>query len=246
VRGALFPLNRRSQTSMARYQKKMKRVQPRLEEAKKRFADDPKKLREAQARIMQEEGAFPPLGGCLPIFLQMPVFFGLFSALRVSFDLRQAPFFGWIDDLSRPDQLMYIGLELPILPSFEYLNVLPILMVVLWVLQQMGMPKPADEQAARMQKMMMFMPILFGVMLYNYAAGLSLYMMTTSGLSIIEQKVIKKVWPLDDTEPEPAKRKGCGPFSGALQGLAQKHQEQMKRVQAMQAEQRRQGQKKRK
>jgi YidC/Oxa1 family membrane protein insertase len=247
VRGALFPLNRRSQTSMARYQKKMKRVQPRLEEAKKRFADDPKKLREAQARIMQEEGAFPPLGGCLPIFLQMPVFFGLFSALRVSFDLRQAPFFGWIDDLSRPDQLMYIGLELPILPSFEYLNVLPILMVVLWILQQMGMPKPADEQAARMQKMMMFMPAVFGVMLYNYAAGLSLYMMTTSGMSIIEQKVIKKIWPIDDTEPEKKKKAGgCGPFSGILQNMAEKQREQMKRVQAMQAQQqRKKGKKKR-
>src|SRR5262249_22423847 len=140
VRAALFPLNRRSQTAMARYQKKMKRVQPRLEEAKKRYENDPQKLREAQARIMQEEGAFPPLGGCLPIFLQMPIFFGLFSALRTSFALRQAPFLAWIHDLSRPDRLLHIGL--PYLP--EYLNILPLLMVVLWVLQQMGMPKPAD------------------------------------------------------------------------------------------------------
>jgi YidC/Oxa1 family membrane protein insertase len=241
VRIALFPLNRRSQTAMARYQKKMKRVQPRLEEAKKRFENDPQKLREAQARIMQEEGAFPPLGGCLPIFLQMPIFFGLFSALRTSFDLRQAPFFGWIHDLSRPDQLLYLGLELPILPDVEYLNVLPILMVVLWVLQQAMMPKPADEQAARMQKMMMFMPIVFGLMLYTYAAGLSLYMMTTSALSIVELKVIKKVWPVDDREPERKPGSGCGPFSGMLQHLAEKQKEQMKRVQAMQQERERQG-----
>lgn len=246
VRAALFPLNRRSQTSMARYQKKMKRVQPRLEEVKKRFAEEPQKLREAQARIMQEEGAFPPLGGCLPIFLQMPIFFGLFSALRVSFDLRQAPFCGWIHDLSRPDHLLYLGLELPILPDIEYLNVLPILMVVLWVLQQMGMPKPADEQAARMQKMMMFMPVVFGLMLYNYAAGLSLYMMTTSGLSIIEQKVIKKLWPIDDTELEPKGKKGCGPFSGMMQHLAEKQRAQMKRAQAMHNEKRRNEGKRRK
>ena len=246
VRFVLFPLNRRSQTAMARYQKKMKRVQPRLEEAKKRFADDPQKLREAQARIMQEEGAFPPLGGCLPIFLQMPIFFGLFSALRTSFDLRQAPFFGWMTDLSRPDRLLHLGLELPILPDIEYLNVLPILMVVLWILQQMGMPKPADEQAARMQKMMMFMPVVFGFMLYNYAAGLSLYMITTSTCSIVEQKVIKKMWPIDDTEPDPAPRKGCGPFSGMLQHLAEKQREQMKRVQAMENERRRQESKRRK
>ena len=238
VRAALFPLNRRAQTSMARYQKKMKRVQPRLEEVKKRYENDPQKLREAQAKIMQEEGAFPPLGGCLPVFLQMPVFFGLFSALRTSFDLRQAPFYGWIDDLSLPDRLLELGLKLPLLPDIHYLNVLPILMVVLWLLQQSGMPLPADEQAARMQKMMRFMPVIFGVMLYNYAAGLSLYMMTTSSLSIIEQKVIKKLWPIDDTEVVKAK-KGCGPFSGVMEHLAEKHREQMKRMQAMQAETRR-------
>jgi YidC/Oxa1 family membrane protein insertase len=242
VRAALFPLNRRSQTAMARYQKKMKRVQPRLEEAKKRFEGEPQKLREAQARIMQEEGAFPPLGGCLPVFLQMPIFFGLFSALRTSFDLRQAPFFAWITDLSRPDRLLHLGWNVPLI-DLEYLNVLPIAMVVLWILQQMGMPKPADEQAARMQKMMMFMPVVFGVMLYNYAAGLSIYMITTSSCSILEQKVIKRLWPIDDTEREPARRKGCGPFSGMLQHLAEKQREQMKRVQAMQAERRRQEQK---
>jgi YidC/Oxa1 family membrane protein insertase len=246
VRLALFPLNRRSQTAMARYQKKMKRVQPRIDEAKKQFAKDPQKLREAQARIMQEEGAFPPLGGCLPVFLQMPIFFGLFSALRTSFDLRQAPFFGYIQDLSRPDRLLHVGLELPLLPDIEYFNLLPILMVVLWVLQQMGMPKPADEQAARMQKMMMFMPVVFGLMLYNYAAGLSLYMMTTSSLSIVEQKLIRKVWPIDDTEVDSKKPGGCGPFSGVMRNLAEKHQEQLKRMQAMEAERRRQqGRKKR-
>ena len=241
VRVALFPLNRRSQTAMARYQKKMKRVQPKIEEIKERFANDPQKLREAQARLMQEEGAFPPLGGCLPMFAQIPIFFGLFSALRTSFDLRQAPFVAWIDDLSRPDRLLRLDLELPILPDIEYLNLLPILMVVLWVLQQQGMPKPADEQAARMQKMMMFMPIVFGFFLYNYAAGLSLYMMTTSTFGIIEQKVIKKVWPIDDTELEPKKKgAGCGPFAGMMEHMAEKQKEQLKRVQAMEAERRRQ------
>jgi membrane protein insertase Oxa1/YidC/SpoIIIJ len=120
-------------------------------------------------------------------------------------------------------------------------------MVVLWVLQQMGMPKPADEQAARMQKMMMFMPVVFGLMLYNYAAGLSIYMITTSSCSILEQKVIKKLWPIDESEPEPSPkdRKGCGPFSGMMQHLAERQREQMKRVQAMQAERRRQQEKRR-
>ena len=241
VRVVLFPLNRRSQTSMARYQTKMKRVTPKMEEIKKKYADDSQKQREAQARLMQEEGAFPPLGGCMPIFLQMPVFIGLFSALRTASELRQQPFTGWIKDLSRPDQLLYLGWEIPFIGP-EWLNLLPILMVVLWILQQRGMPQPSDEQQARMQKMMMFMPIMFGFFLYNYAAGLSLYMITSSGLGIFEQRVIKKVWPVDDAEQEKKKKKpsGCGPFSGMMQNLAAKQKEQMKRIQAVQEGQKRQ------
>jgi len=227
VRAALFPFNRRSQTAMARHATKMKRVQPKLNEVKERYKKDPQKLRSEQARIMQEEGAFPPLGGCLPIFVQIPIFFGLFSALRTSFDLRQAPFMGWIHDLSEPDRFMRIDLDLPIIGTIEYLNVLPPLMVVLWILQQRVMPKPTDPQAQRMQKMMMFMPILFGFFLYNYAAGLSLYMITTSLFGVIEQTVIKKIWPIDDAEQK-KKKGGFMSRLGDLQKEAQKIQE-MKR-----------------
>jgi YidC/Oxa1 family membrane protein insertase len=205
VRAILFPVNRRSQTAMARYQTKMKRLQPRIEEIKKRHAKDPAAQRQEQAKLMQEEGAFPPLGGCLPMFMQIPVFIGLFAALRASFDLRHAPFALWIQDLSLPDQLLPLGFSLPLIGTISHLNVLPPLMVVLWVWQQKGMPVPADEQAARMQKMMMWMPVMMGFFLYNYAAGLSLYMITQSGLGIIEQKVIKKFWPLDETE-QPRKK----------------------------------------
>ncbi|MEM7308619.1 MAG: YidC/Oxa1 family insertase periplasmic-domain containing protein [Planctomycetota bacterium] len=232
VRALLFPLNRRSQTAMARYQTKMKRVQPRIDEAKKKYEGNLQKQREEQARIMQEEGAFPPLGGCMPIFLQIPIFFGLFSALRTAFELRQAPFALWIDDLSRPDRLFEINLPLPLIGEIQYFNLLPILMVVLWVVQQMGMPKPSDEQAARMQKMMMFMPVVMGVFLYSYAAGLSLYMITQSGLGIIEQRVIKKLWPIDDTEAERKEKRGCGPFTGMMEEFAERQREELKRRQS--------------
>ena len=236
LRACLFPLQRRSQTAMARYSKTMKRVKPKLDELQEKFADDTQKQRQEQARIMQEEGAFPPIGGCLPMFLQIPVFIGLFSALRTSFDLRQAPFVGYIDDLSQPDRLFELGLEIPILITtldFSYFNLLPILMVVLWILQQRGMPTPDDPQQAKMQKLMMWMPVMFGFMLYNYAAGLSLYMITQSGLGIIEQKVIRKVWPIDDTTPEKKEPKGCGPLSGAMQNLADKQRAEMERRQAL-------------
>jgi len=209
VRLVLFPVNRRSQTAMARYQAKMKRVQPLIEALKKRYEKDPQKLRQEQALLMQKEGAFPPLGGCLPMFLQIPVFFGLFSALRAAYDLRQAPFVGWMNDMAKPDRLVEINFNthLPFIGTIQYFNLLPILMVVLWVLQQRMMPKPTDEQAAKMQKIMMIMPIFMGFFLYSYAAGLSLYMITQSGMGIIEMVVIKKFWPLDATE-QPRKEGG--------------------------------------
>ena len=240
IRALLFPLNRRSQTAMARYQKKMKRVQPKLDELKKKYADDPQKLRQEQARIMQEEKAFPPLGGCLPVFFQIPIFIGLFAALRTSPELRQAPFLSWITDLSQPDRMFEVGMQVPLLITtfdLSYFNLLPILMVVSWILQQRSMPKPADEQQARMQRMMMFMPVVMGFFLYNYAAGLSLYMITQSTMGIFEQQFIKKRWPVKDDEPEPKAKKGCGPFSGILQNLADKQAEQMKRMQEMQRQQ---------
>lgn len=229
VRAVLFPLNRRSQTAMARYATKMKRLQPRIEELKKQYANDRAKLQQEQAKLMQAEGAFPPLGGCLPIFLQLPVFFGLFSALRTSFDLRQAPFAGWISDLSRPDHFFYLGWNVPFI-DLEWLNLLPILMVVLWIWQQKTMPTPTDEQARRMQRIMIFMPLVMGVFLYSYAAGLSLYMMTQSALGILEQKVIKKIWPLDERELPKKSKPGCAPLARAME-QAQERQKQMQKMQ---------------
>ena len=228
LRLVLFPINRRAQTAMARYQSKMKRLKPKLDAMKEKYKDDPKKLQEAQAKFMQEERAFPPLGGCLPLFLQMPVFFGLFAALRTSFDLRHADFAFWIHDLSRPDQFMYWGVNVPLFG--EYLNLLPPLMVVMWIWQQKSMPQPTDEQAKQMQRIMLFMPPAMGVFLYNYAAGLSLYMVTTSTFGIIEQKVIKKLWPIDDTEQEPKGKGGCAPFAEAMQRAAEQQQQRQKEL----------------
>lgn len=229
VRTVLFPFNRRSQTAMARHATKMKRVQPKLTAVKEKYAKDPKKLREEQARIMQEEGAFPPLGGCLPIFVQIPVFFGLFSALRASFELRQAPFL-WVIDLAQPDRFMPLDIALPFGFRIDYLNILPPAMVVIWILQQKVMPKPTDEQALRMHKMMMWMPILFGFFLYEYPAGLSLYMITTSFFGIMEYTVIRRIWPIDDTE-QPKKKSGFMARMAELSEQAKK-MEQMKRAEA--------------
>ncbi len=193
VRGMLMPLNRRSQLKMAGYQVKMQKVKPLLDQVNKKYAKDPQKKQQATMALYKQHKIAPPLGGCLPIFI------GLFAALRSATPLRQQEFMGWIHDLSRPDALIDFGG--PILGFFPFqsvttLNILPVLMVILWVAHQRSMPKPADPNQAQMQKIMTFMPILFGIMLYNYASGLSLYMITSSAIGIFEAKVIKKKWPV--------------------------------------------------
>ena len=136
-----------------------------------------------------------------------------------------------------PDRLLRLDLDthLPLIGTIEYLNVLPPLMVVLWILQQRLMPKPTDEQAARMQRMMMWMPVLFGVFLYNYAAGLSLYMITSSLFGIAEYTIIRRIWPIDDSE----KPRKPSKFLQRLQEL-QEQQAQLQRQQQSRSKNRKQ------
>ncbi len=199
VKAAVFPIMRTSQIKMATYQAKMAVVKPQLDAINKKYANDPQKKNQATMEIYKKHRLSPPIGGCLPMFLQMPIFIGLFQALRSSILLRHEPFFGWIKDLSQPDAFLDFGgplADFPLLSSMTTLNILPIIMVVLWVYHQRSMPKPADPQQAQMQKMMTMMPIIFGFVLYNYAAGLSLYMIMSSVIGIFEQRVIRKRWPV--------------------------------------------------
>lgn len=191
IKGLLLPLNRVQQVSMREYSEKMKRLKPKLEELKKKYKNNKKKFNEAQMRLMKEEGVRPPLMGCLLIFFQFPVFIGLFQILRTSFELRHSPFCLWVKDLSQPDALP-LPFALPLVGN--HINVLPIAMTVAFYYQQKLMPKPdtADPQAAQMQKIMRFMPIIFGFMFYGYASGLSLYWMTSNLISILEYRFIRK------------------------------------------------------
>ena len=203
VRALVFPITRHSQVKMGEYSAKMQRVKPMLEAVNQKYAKDPKLKQQETMKLYQQHKLTPPVGGCLPILLQMPVFIGLFAALRSSIDLRLKPFVLWIQDLSVPDALINFGgpmVDFPLLRSVTSFNLLPLLMVVLWIIHQRSMPKPTDPQQLQMYKIMAFMPVLFGLLLYNYASGLSLYMITSSAIGIFEQKVIRKHWPV----PTPA------------------------------------------
>ncbi len=195
VRGALVPINFRMQKSMRAFGVKMGQLKPQLDAINAKYANDPKAKQQAMMEFQRQHKIFPPLGGCLPMFITIPVFLGLFSALRVAYELRHQPFLGWVTDLSRPDQLFELGWT-----WLPYFNVLPIVMVVLWLWLQAGTPLPTDPQQRSIMKMMRWMPLMIGVMLYNYASGLMVYMITSSLFGLVEQRVVKRILgPMPET-----------------------------------------------
>jgi len=199
VRLLLFPLSRMQQSSMARYQAVMQKLKPELDALKEKYKNNQKKYNEEQFKMLREHGATPPLGGCLLMFVQLPIWIGLFQLLGTSIELRQAPFALWIQDLSRPDRMPF-GLF-----GLETINLVPLLMAAATIVQMRFQPKPADPQQAQTQKIMaVMMPIMMLFLLYRYASGLSLYMFTSALLGIFEYRVIRKLWPVPGATP-PAK-----------------------------------------
>lgn len=179
VRLATAPLTAKQMRSM----KKMGELQPKLKEIQAKHADDRQKQSEAMMGLYKETGV-NPLGGCFPLLLQFPVFIGLYYALQSSIDLRQAPFFGWINDLSVPEALFTLpGIDLPV-------RLLPIIMGASMVLQQRMTPTTMDPQQARM--MMTMMPIMFTVLFYQFPSGLVLYWMVSNLLAIAHQMWINR------------------------------------------------------
>ena len=201
VRGLMFPITRKSQVAMHQHAAKMQKIKPRLDKLKEKYKDDRQKFAQEQMKLFkQEKMQLVPLGGCLPLFLQIPIFFGLFSAIRFDIDLRHSSFL-WCKDLSMPDSVMEWEpwtASCCIAPiSISGLNIFPLLMIAAMFFHQLGMPKSPDPQMQQQQKMMLFMPLFFGVLMYGYAAGLSVYWLSSSLFGIFEQRVIKKLFPID-------------------------------------------------
>jgi YidC/Oxa1 family membrane protein insertase len=191
VRGAMMPLSIRNQLSMRRYGRKVSKLKPKVQALQQRFANNPKRLREEQMKLYREHGVGFPTG-CLMMLIQIPIFFALFSSLRVEYTIRGAEFL-WIHDLSGPDKLIDFGsriFDIGIL-YVESLNILPLLMVTLSIFHMRGMPKPVDEQQAQQMRMMKWLPIVFAVILYNYTAALALYMVLSSAIAIVESKIVR-------------------------------------------------------
>jgi YidC/Oxa1 family membrane protein insertase len=174
-----IPLINKGQKSM----KKMSEMQPRMAEIKEKYKNDPKRMQQ-ETMEMYKKHKINPVGGCLPMLLQIPFFFALFSILSTAIELRQAPFIFWITDLAGPDNLFGLMLGLPFV-----IGPLPLLMGATMFIQQKMTPAAGDP---KQQKIMLLMPVIFTFMFLSFASGLVLFWLVNNILSIIQQFYINK------------------------------------------------------
>lgn len=169
VRGAMYPLTKAQYTSMA----KMRMLQPKLQAMRERIGDDRQRMSQEMMELYKKEKV-NPLGGCLPIFLQMPIFIALYWSLMESVELRHSPFFGWIHDLSAQD------------PYY----ILPLLMgVSMFMIQKMS---PTTVTDPMQQKIMTFMPVMFTFFFLFFPSGLVIYWLVSNIVTLIQQTLIYK------------------------------------------------------
>lgn len=184
LRLAMFPIANKSYESMS----KMKKVQPKIQAIQENYKNDKVRLQQEMMALYKKE-KINPASGCLPMLIQIPVFFSLYKVLNIAIEIRHAPFIGWIKDLSAPDPMTLSAMtHLPI-PSLLDLGVWPILMGITMYLQQKLSPKPANKDQARMFALM---PVIFTFMLGHFASGLVIYWTLSNVLSIIQQKAIMR------------------------------------------------------
>ncbi len=218
IKLVLFPFAHKSYVSMSR----MKKLQPDMERIKKRFGEDRARMQQAMMELYKKEKV-NPASGCLPILLQIPVFFALYKVLFITIEMRHAPFFGWIKDLSAPDPTSVFnlfGLIPWTPPEFLMIGVWPILMgLTMWIQMKLN-PAPPDPMQ---QKLFTWMPIVFTFLLARFPAGLVIYWAWNNSLSVLQQSVImvrqgveipllenlglKKAETKPKEKPKPAKKK---------------------------------------
>lgn len=182
-----FPLANMSYASMA----KMKKVQPEMTKIKERFGDDRAKQQQEMMALYKKE-KINPAAGCWPVLIQIPVFFALYKVIYVTIEMRQAPFFGWIQDLAAPDPTSMFNLFglLPFeVPTLLMIGVWPLLMGITMFIQMQMNPAPPDPTQAMIFK---WMPIVFTFMLATFPAGLVIYWAWNNFLSILQQGTIMK------------------------------------------------------
>ena len=187
VKAAVFPLANKSYASMS----KMKKLQPEMERLKKEFPDDKMKQQQGMMELYKKEKV-SPLSGCLPVLVQIPIFFALYKVILTSIELRHAPFFGWVHDLSAPDPTSLFnlfGLVPWTPPAMLMIGIWPLVMgVTMWIQMRLN-PTPPDPVQASLFN---WMPVMFTFMLGTFPVGLVIYWAWSNTLSILQQSYIMK------------------------------------------------------
>ncbi|MDP7008208.1 MAG: YidC/Oxa1 family insertase periplasmic-domain containing protein [Phycisphaerales bacterium] len=220
VRTLLHPITKKSQINMQRFGKVMQKLKPEIDKLKSKYPNDPKKVQAEQMALMQKHGVNPfQMLGCLPMFLQMPIWVALYALLYFMFDIRQEPaFFGFFQffgdwpflaDLSASDHFFGAFSEPKqfLMWNVTGINLLPILMGVIFFIQQKYMSPQTGaamtpEQQSQQKIMRVMMVVLFPVMLYSAPSGLTLYILTSSAVGILESRHIRKHVDQMDFEPK--------------------------------------------
>jgi len=212
VRLLLHPLTKRAQINMMKMGKMMQAIQPEVEKLKKKYKDDQQKINPEMMKLYKEKGVNPAnILGCLPMFLQTPIWIALYAMLYYAIELRHEPAFwglfqsvsggSWrfLADLSQADNFIRLsetGFKLNLYfihPTFQSINILPLLMAVVFYFQQkLTTPPPANEQAAQQQKMMKFMVFLFPIFLYSAPAGLTLYILASTAAGVVDSYIVRR------------------------------------------------------
>jgi YidC/Oxa1 family membrane protein insertase len=184
TKGLLWPLGTKSYRSMSQ----MKKLQPLIQEIKEKYGNDRKKVNEETMKLYKTY-KINPLGGCLPMLVQLPVFLALYRMLYQAIELRHAPFFGWINDLSAPDRLFRFDFSIPFMQPPYGIPVLTLVMGASMLLQQKMSPPMGDPTQA---KMMMLMPLVFTFIFINFSSGLVLYWLVNNIISMAQQYYITR------------------------------------------------------
>ncbi len=216
VRTCIWPLHAKSTHTM----KRMAKLQPKMAELKEKYPDDPTKLNTEMMGLYKKYG-INPLGGCLPMLLQIPIFFGFYRMLQYAVELRGQGFL-WVHDLSQPDTLttLHLPFALPLLGEHLPINVLPVIMAISSFIQIRMTPMTGDKMQ---QNIMKFMPLMFFFFCYNFASALALYWTTQNIFSIGQTWLMSKV-----PEPELVARTGATK-KGWVQRMAEQQAEMKKR-----------------
>jgi YidC/Oxa1 family membrane protein insertase len=193
VKAVFYPLANRSYLSMA----KMKAAQPQMTAIRERYPDDKQKQQQELMELYRRE-QINPIAGCLPVVVQIPVFFALYKVIFITLEMRHAPFFGWIRDLSVPDPTNLFNLfgllpfdptHLPMVGQFLAIGIWPLIMGVSMFIQMKMNPEPTDPVQ---KQMFTWMPVLFTFMLGSFPAGLVIYWTWNNLLSVTQQYFIMK------------------------------------------------------